>query len=189
MYMQGMFVIILIKEQMHINALLWYFETTQILTCFWWVIHPCRFFQIMTLNDTNLRMRTFESLYLNANFRLSTEAHSLFNGGLNGHFEDLSLASRPSELVRQYGDLYNRIRVDALDALDKIGQLDDLSVLKEKILFSVVVVRGSYEIPIATSRTLPADLKKKCYACRKDLPRSCDCDVSFWVEWSQIFKT
>lgn len=70
------------------------------------------------------------------------------------------MASRPSELVRQYGDLYSRIRVDALDALDKIGQLDDLSVLKEKILFSVVVVRGSYEIPIATSRTLPADLKK-----------------------------
>lgn len=97
---------------------------------------------------------------MNANFRLSTEAHSLFNGGLNGHFEDLSLASRPSELVSQYGDLYSRIRVDALDALDKIGQLDDLSVLKEKILFSVVVVRGSYEIPIATSRTLPADLKK-----------------------------
>lgn len=97
---------------------------------------------------------------MNANFRLSTEAHSLFNGGLNGHFEDLSLASRPSELVRQYGDLYSRIRVDALDALDKIGQLDDLSVLKEKILFSVVVVRGSYEIPITTSRTLPADLKK-----------------------------
>lgn len=95
---------------------------------------------------------------MNANFRLSTEAHSLFNGGLNGHFEDLSLASRPSELVRQYGDLYSRIRVDALDALDRIGQLDDLSVLKEKILFSVVVVRGSYEIP--TSRTLPADLKK-----------------------------
>lgn len=97
---------------------------------------------------------------MNANFRLSTEAHSLFNGGLNGHFEDLSLASRPSELVRQYGDLYSRIRVDALDALDRIGQLDDLSVLKEKILFSVVVVRGSYEIPITTSRTLPADLKQ-----------------------------
>lgn len=50
--------------------------------------------------------------------------------------------------------------MDALDALDRIGQLDDLSVLKEKILFSVVVVRGSYEIPIATSRTLPADQKK-----------------------------
>lgn len=79
--------------------------------------------------------------------RLSTEAHSLFNGGLNGHFEDLSLASRPSELVRQYGDLYSRIRVDALDALDRIGQLDDLSVLKEKILFSVVVLsfRGAQQ--------------------------------------------
>lgn len=34
MYMQGMFVIILIKEQMHVNALLRDFETTQILTCF-----------------------------------------------------------------------------------------------------------------------------------------------------------
>lgn len=132
---------------------------------------------------SNLKVSCVSLYNLNANFRLSTEAHSLFNGGLNGHFEDLSLASRPSELVRQYGDLYSRIRVDALDALDRIGQLDDLSVLKEKILFSVVVVRGSYEIPITTSRTLPADLKK-CYACRKDLPRSCDCDVSFWVEWS-----
>ena len=72
--------------------------------------------------------------------RLSTDAHSNFNGGLNGHFDELTLSSRTSELVRRYGELYSGIRVDALDALDRIGQLSDLSVLKEKILFSVVVV-------------------------------------------------
>ena len=75
--------------------------------------------------------------------RLSTEAHGNFNGGLNGHFDELTLSSRTSELVRRYGELYSGIRVDALDALDRIGQLSDLSVLKEKILFSVVVVRES----------------------------------------------
>ncbi|XP_048746568.1 uncharacterized protein LOC125659071 isoform X1 [Ostrea edulis] len=79
--------------------------------------------------------------------KLSTEPHSSFNGGYNSHFEDLSLASRTSELTRQYGDLYASSRMSALDALDGIGQLDDLSVLKEKILFSVVVLsfRGAQQ--------------------------------------------
>ena len=82
-------------------------------------------------------------IYKNISSRLSTDAHSNFNGGLNGHFDELTLSSRTSELVRRYAELYSGIRVDALDALDRIGQLSDLSVLKEKILFSVVVVRES----------------------------------------------
>ena len=64
-----------------------------------------------------------------------------FNGNHTNHFEDISQdVLRPSELVHQYGNLYSESRMEALDALDKIPQLGDMSVLKEKILFSVVVV-------------------------------------------------
>ena len=59
----------------------------------------------------------------------------------NDHFEDITLGTqRPTELIRRYGDLYLDSRVDALDALDRLGPLRDLDVLKMKILFSVIVV-------------------------------------------------
>ncbi|XP_062584720.1 uncharacterized protein LOC134246375 isoform X2 [Saccostrea cucullata] len=79
--------------------------------------------------------------------RTPLDVHSHYNGGLNSHFDELSVTSRASELIRQYGDLYSITRLETLDALDAIGQLSDLSVLKEKILFSVVVLsfRGAQQ--------------------------------------------
>lgn len=74
-------------------------------------------------------------------FRLADQVQSQFTTN-NQHFEDLNLGeNRPTELVRQYGNLYSDARMDAIDALDSIEELGELSLLKEKILFSVVVVR------------------------------------------------
>ncbi len=47
---------------------------------------------------------------------------------------------RPAGLVRKFGDLYSIARLDALDALDGIKELEDAAELKNKLLFSVVVV-------------------------------------------------
>lgn len=62
MDMQRIFVIILTKEQSaHKSFALWDFETKQILTWFWIVIHSYRFFQIMISNEANSRLHTIES--------------------------------------------------------------------------------------------------------------------------------
>jgi len=45
-------------------------------------------------------------------------------------------------LVHYYGNLYTKARVDTMDALDSLGPLNSASELKNKILFSVIVVRG-----------------------------------------------
>ncbi|CAG2227314.1 unnamed protein product [Mytilus edulis] len=72
--------------------------------------------------------------------RLADQVQSQFTTN-NQHFEDLNLGeNRPTELVRQYGNLYSDARMDAIDALDSIEELGELSLLKEKILFSVVVL-------------------------------------------------
>ncbi|ESO95156.1 hypothetical protein LOTGIDRAFT_189026 [Lottia gigantea] len=55
--------------------------------------------------------------------------------------DNLSLGSkRPTELIRLYGNLYTDGRLDALDALDDLKDLEELSILKTKILFSIIVV-------------------------------------------------
>jgi hypothetical protein len=51
---------------------------------------------------------------------------------------------RPAALVRKFGDLYSIARLDALDALDTIKELEDAAELKNKLLFSVVVVSYSW---------------------------------------------
>ncbi len=48
---------------------------------------------------------------------------------------------RPANLVRKFGDLYSVARLETLDALDAIAELRDADELKNKLLFSVVVVR------------------------------------------------
>ena len=45
-----------------------------------------------------------------------------------------------SRLVAKYGELYSQARLDTLDALDEIKELSDADELKNKLLFSVVVV-------------------------------------------------
>ena len=47
---------------------------------------------------------------------------------------------RPAGLVRKFGDLYSVTRLETLDALDAIKDLREADELKNKLLFSVVVV-------------------------------------------------
>ena len=47
---------------------------------------------------------------------------------------------RPAALVRKYGELYAQTRLETLDSLDKLGELDNHDDLKSKLLFSVIVV-------------------------------------------------
>lgn len=49
---------------------------------------------------------------------------------------------RMQRMIRLYGDLYSQARVDTLEALDRLDQLRDVSDLKNKLLFSVLVVRN-----------------------------------------------
>lgn len=46
-----------------------------------------------------------------------------------------------SELVRQYGVMYSKNRIDTLDSLNSLPQLKHAHQLKAKILFSIIVVR------------------------------------------------
>lgn len=48
---------------------------------------------------------------------------------------------RPAALVRRYGELYSQVRLETLDALDRLPQLVNAEELKNKLLFSVMVVR------------------------------------------------
>jgi hypothetical protein len=47
---------------------------------------------------------------------------------------------RPAALVRKYGELYAQTRLETLDSLDKLKELDNHNDLKSKLLFSVIVV-------------------------------------------------
>jgi len=72
-------------------------------------------------------------------YRLATETQKQIK--LSDKFEDLTLGSnRPTAVVEQYGSLYSEIRLDTLDSLDAFPQLADLDNLKNKLLFSVIVV-------------------------------------------------
>ena len=45
-----------------------------------------------------------------------------------------------SSLVAKYGEMYSQARLDTLDALDELIELANADELKNKLLFSVVVV-------------------------------------------------
>ena len=74
--------------------------------------------------------------------RLQGQAQRQFKKG--GKFEDLSVGEcRPSALVERYDNLYTQTRLDAMDELDELESLDkvdDSGDIKNKILFSVLVV-------------------------------------------------
>ena len=60
---------------------------------------------------------------------------------ISSKFENLSLGdTRPTQLIRRYGNLYTEARLDAFDALDTLPEISDFDDLKGKLLFSVVVV-------------------------------------------------
>ena len=48
---------------------------------------------------------------------------------------------RPAALVRKYGELYAQTRLETLESLDRMSDLDSHDDLKSKLLFSVIVVR------------------------------------------------
>ena len=60
---------------------------------------------------------------------------------VNGGYS--ALDERPAHLVRRYGELYSQLRLETLDALDKLKPLVNSDELKIKLLFSVVVVSFS----------------------------------------------
>ena len=47
---------------------------------------------------------------------------------------------RPAALVRKYGELYAQTRLETLESLDKLTELNNHDDLKSKLLFSVIVV-------------------------------------------------
>lgn len=76
---------------------------------------------------------------LNFNFRLAEQARMMLDRGVQ--FENVVLGDRrPTAVIRRYGNLYAQSRVDTLDALDSIPELEHAHDLKSKILFSAVVV-------------------------------------------------
>ncbi|XP_068745365.1 meiosis-specific nuclear structural protein 1-like [Montipora capricornis] len=74
--------------------------------------------------------------------RLQEQAQRHLKKG--GKFEDLSAGEcRPSALIKRYDNLFTQTRLDAMDELDEVESLnllDDSEDLKNKILFSVMVV-------------------------------------------------
>lgn len=74
--------------------------------------------------------------------RLQDQAQRQLKKG--GKFEDVSAGEcRPSALVERYDNLYTQTRLDAMDELDDVeslDQMDDGGDIKNKILFSVLVV-------------------------------------------------
>ena len=45
-----------------------------------------------------------------------------------------------ASLVRKYGELYAQTRLETMEGLDSLVELDGLDDLKSKLLFSVIVV-------------------------------------------------
>lgn len=72
--------------------------------------------------------------------RLSEQAQRQLQKG-SSKFEDLSLGeSRPTQLIKRYGNLYTESRLDAMDALDDVPNMANCEDLKVKLLLSVVVL-------------------------------------------------
>ncbi|XP_035212042.1 uncharacterized protein LOC118186124 [Stegodyphus dumicola] len=71
--------------------------------------------------------------------RLAEQARMMLDRGMR--FENVALGDRrPTALIRRYGNLYAQSRVDTLDALDSIPELEHAHDLKSKLLFSAVVL-------------------------------------------------
>ncbi len=82
-----------------------------------------------TNKQTNYFYSVFIALFLNSQIsQLSSRSASS------------SSSSSSSRLVSRYGELYSQLRLETLDALDRIPELVNSEELKNKLLFSVVVV-------------------------------------------------
>ena len=59
---------------------------------------------------------------------------------------------RPAALVRKYGELYAQTRLETLESLDKLTELNNHDDLKSKLLFSVIVVRSASSVKTLHSK-------------------------------------
>nr|XP_029729680.1 uncharacterized protein LOC109415420 [Aedes albopictus] len=74
---------------------------------------------------------------------LSAPSSPTSNGcssGSDGYHSDSDTDETNSELVRQYGVMYSKNRIDTLDSLNSLPQLKHAHQLKAKILFSIIVL-------------------------------------------------
>ena len=79
--------------------------------------------------------------------RISSTGSSVWvshNNNNNKAHSQLADRFAQERLVASYVQLYSQARLDTLDALDKLGELRQAEELKSKLLFSIIVVRGSY---------------------------------------------
>ncbi|GIY49548.1 mitochondria-eating protein [Caerostris darwini] len=91
------------------------------------------------LNQTRINIEFFQQRELKMKERLAEQARVMLDRGVR--FENVGLGERrPTALIRRYGNLYAQSRVDTLDALDSIPELQHAYDLKSKILFSAVVL-------------------------------------------------
>ncbi|CAB4067273.1 unnamed protein product [Lepeophtheirus salmonis] len=84
-----------------------------------------------TLRDEREKSLTYE--------KVITKNATSNNFAERGNFETDKRKAR-TELVRKYGDLYSTLRLETLDELDRLPQLVNSNELKNKLLFSVVVL-------------------------------------------------
>ena len=95
----------------------------------------------METSKTEIRSPVINSIYMPNILMVSLfskKALPKVNGGYSAGLDE-----RPAHLVRRYGELYSQMRLETLDALDKLPQLVNSDELKIKLLFSVMVVSVS----------------------------------------------
>ncbi|GFQ70964.1 MIEAP domain-containing protein [Trichonephila clavata] len=91
------------------------------------------------LNQSRLNIEFLQQRERKMKERLAEQARLMLDRGIR--FENVALGERrPTALIRRYGNLYAQSRVDTLDALDCIPELEHAHDLKSKILFSAVVL-------------------------------------------------
>ena len=93
------------------------------------------------LSQEKQRAHTLEKLATTASATTKSSASSSSSSSSSASsYPPCSLDQRPANLVRKYGELYSQTRLETLDNLDKLPQLVSAEELKNKLLFSVMVV-------------------------------------------------
>lgn len=137
----------------------------------------------MVSNCISHRLRVVDG-NINVNYlhrRLQDQAQRQLRKG--GKFEDLSAGEcRPSALIERYDNLFTQTRLDAMDKLDEVeslNQMDDSGDIKNKILFSVLVVSTKLLVDKGASYfiQLPPSLQ-----------RSFRCQIILYFSFASIYR-